>query len=302
MNAFDYAINKVIDRVTYLKNGAIYIDASGSFWEKDYPLCVPASLIDDDLYFISKSECDKFKQYDFIVPDNIEYDANIRRPYYRMRGKPVTEEQAFDIIRRTDTFFNPLIPPNIISSFIWSCNFHNSLIENYNKSCCCGWIHTDGTVGCNATAYGCLEINAFLEEWLEKLINFPYLDLVIAITKWNEIPDAVNNADWGSDFFQKQLYEYAEYDAQFYDAVVLGIYVHDKTVEILKPTDAIEKYKEYASLYEKERKIYIPELYGDVVTKQIDLSFAKKCIEANGLLLETALSEVPEYVWRRLNV
>lgn len=78
--------------------------------------------------------------------------------------------------------------------------------------------------------------------------------------------------------------------------------MHDRTVEILKPADAVEKYKEYASLYEKERKIYIPELYSNIVTKQIDLSFAKKCIEANNLYVEAALCEIPEYVWRRLSV
>lgn len=159
-------------------------------------------MIDDDLYFISKSECDKYKQYDFIVPDDIKYDTSIRRPYYRMRGKPVTEEQAFDIICRTDNFFKPIVPTYVFSRFFRSWDFHNSLIENYNKPYCYGWVHTDGTIGCNASAYGCIEVNAFLTEWLEKLVAFPYLDLVIAVTKWNEIPDDALKAGWGSDFFK----------------------------------------------------------------------------------------------------
>lgn len=33
------------------------------------------------------------------------FDSNARRPYYRMRGEKVTQEQAFDMIRRVDNFF-----------------------------------------------------------------------------------------------------------------------------------------------------------------------------------------------------
>ena len=40
-----------------------------------------------------------------IDPEAAGMDFDVRRPYFRMRGKPVTEEQAFDIIRQTDEFF-----------------------------------------------------------------------------------------------------------------------------------------------------------------------------------------------------
>lgn len=40
-----------------------------------------------------------------IDPEVARIDFDVRRPYFRMRGRPVTEEQAFDIIRWTDNFF-----------------------------------------------------------------------------------------------------------------------------------------------------------------------------------------------------
>ena len=41
-----------------------------------------------------------------IVDKEVEgFDSDVRRPHYRMRGKPVTPEQAFEIICRTDSFF-----------------------------------------------------------------------------------------------------------------------------------------------------------------------------------------------------
>lgn len=33
------------------------------------------------------------------------WSSSVRRPYYQMRGKRITPEQAFDIICKTDRFF-----------------------------------------------------------------------------------------------------------------------------------------------------------------------------------------------------
>lgn len=125
--------------------------------------------------------------------------------------------------------------------------------------------------------------------------------MTIAVTCWDEIPDEAWE-NFESDFHDKRLFEYEDYDEKFYEAVVLGIYIHDKMVEILRPADAVERYKEYASLYEKKREIYIPEYYQEHGIEQIDLPYLKKCIESYGLNADEELSKIPEYVWRRLDV
>ena len=59
-------------------------------------------------------------------PEVAGIDFNVKRPYFRMRGRPVTEEQAFDIIRRTDTFFHQQImykdPPKskVLAPYQWT--------------------------------------------------------------------------------------------------------------------------------------------------------------------------------------
>lgn len=62
------------------------------------------NLCDDD-FLIKKESYDKFLEYQIEIENGVKYSGLARRPYYRMRGKSVTKEQAFDIIRRTDMFF-----------------------------------------------------------------------------------------------------------------------------------------------------------------------------------------------------
>lgn len=38
-----------------------------------------------------------------------EFDLVVKYPYYRMRGRPVSKEQAFEIIRKTDRSINHLL-------------------------------------------------------------------------------------------------------------------------------------------------------------------------------------------------
>lgn len=146
----------------------------------------------------------------------------MRRPYYRMRGKPVTEDQAFDIIRRTDNFFQDIDEIERYRDYIHCINFDNWLIHKNHHPRGYGWIHADGTVGCNAITQKYPNIEEFIDEWICKLINFPYLDLVIAVTSWNEAPYRY----WKDEDFRKE-WEMKNHDKEFYNDVFTGIYVHD---------------------------------------------------------------------------
>ncbi len=77
------------------------------------------------------------------MPDGLEYDGSVRKPYYWMRGKPVTEKQAFELIRRTDNFFAGIEEICRSDDFVSSVNFDNWLIHKNHYPQGYGWVHTD---------------------------------------------------------------------------------------------------------------------------------------------------------------
>ena len=298
MRALDYILKGMENHISYDELGNVYIYTENLPWSESEKLDnIGVDTTNGDIAFISKEDCDKYNQYEIIIPDDINYNEHIRKPYYRMRGKPVTREQAFDIIRRTDSFFYNIDGTDRPKGYIDSCNFYNSLINRNHYPFGYGWIHVDGTVGVNSITGKYPNLQEYIGEWIIKLLAFPYLDLVIAVTDWNEVSEDVWKALLTDDYKSKN-YKFETEDEKFCKAVVLGIYVHDKTLEILSPVNAVKKYKEYASLYGMNKDIFIPEYYQDNNITQVDLPYLKKCIEAYGLDADKVLEKIPEYEWK----
>lgn len=250
------------------------------------------NLCDDD-FLIKKGSYDKFLEYQIEIENDVKYSGLARRPYYRMRGKSVTKEQAFDIIRRTDMFFGDIYLSDSIrghSDFVGSLNFNNWLINRNHYPMGYGWVHTDGTIGSNAITQKYPEMEEFIAEWFRYLMAFPYLDLVIAITNWDEIPPEA----WYDDTLRDSFYK-KKYDEEFYKAIEIGIRVKDKTIQVLGPESTIKLYKEYEEKYGVEREKYESEYYQDRGIAQVDLAYLKRCIESYGLNAEKELSKVPIY-------
>lgn len=205
-----------------------------------------------------------------------------------MRGVPVTAEQAFDIIRRTDRFLNFYVSAvRNHKDYIGCMNFDNCLIQEDHYPVGYGWIHADGTIGANATTEKYPTVREFIEEWYKLLYAFPYLDLIIAVTGWNEGP-------WDDEMVSEE---------EFCKEVAVGIYVHDRKLEILNPSDTIAKYKEYNKRYgtppEKfEREYYKRYKIERYKIEQANPAYLRKCIEAYGLDADKKLGKVPEYIWR----
>lgn len=298
MKVMDYVVKHIKDAVSYDEAGNMLIDSSKLSWFQQDNICVPTRRLDGDIDFISKEDYDKYNQYEIIASDDIDYDSNVRRPYYRMRGKPVTKEQALDIIRKTDMFFGGITEIHSHKDYVGNGHFGGCLICKNHFPTGYSWVHVDGTIGTNSITDKYPELGELVGECFYKLRCFPYLDLVIAITNWDEIPPEAWE-DPESEFHDKRIYEYEPYDEKFYESVVAGIYIHDKTIEVLKPADAVEKYKEYTSLYEKKREIYVPEYYEENGIAQVDLPYLKKCIEMYGLNADEILSKEPEWLWKK---
>ena len=186
----------------------------------------------------------------------LKYFTNTRRPYYQMRGKPITKEQAMEVISRTDNYFrwnDEYMPEN----FIYSTNFDswwfdmNHIPSNY------GWVHPNGNIGSNAITQKYPTLAEYVDEWCWYLKEFPFLDLIIAITDYNEYPPD---------------------DAKFEDCVTLGIWVHDNKVEFLSPKNALKQYKAYARKYENNPRSYIPEHCLEYQNIDI-IDYKNKCLE-----------------------
>lgn len=290
MKAMDYILKDFSSRITYDELGNVYLETAGLSWfEDEFLMYMGISWHQGDEYiFISKEDCDKYNQYEIIIPDGLNYDGNVRRSYYRMRGKPVTKEQAFELIRRTDNFFRGINEIRCSGEFVSGINWDGWIIHKNHFPQKYSWIHIDGTIGNNSITQTYPEMYQMIAEWLIKLMKFPYLDLVIGITCWNEMPNAL----WKDLSNKAKCREMELSDEIFFSGVVLGIYIHDKTLEILTPKKAIRKYKEYANRYEKNKEVYIPEYYQENGIVQVDLSYARRCVEAYGLDADKILKDL----------
>ena len=96
----------------YLYGDVYYTDEYGNAYfdscvDIDYELDEIPEIVNlgDHTYFMAKEDLDLYNQYDIKVDrvseDDLRFLHYTRRPYYQMRGRSVSREQAFDIIRRT---------------------------------------------------------------------------------------------------------------------------------------------------------------------------------------------------------
>ena len=90
----------------------IYKDSYGNLYLDAAALPVGQELSEimgygcSDYYYLTAEEYRGYSEYQILAEAEKEKFLsveNTRRPYYRMRGKRLTENQAFEIIRRTDT-------------------------------------------------------------------------------------------------------------------------------------------------------------------------------------------------------
>lgn len=239
------------------------------------------------------------------------FRSSVKYPYYRIRGKSVTEEQALEIIRRTNGVVADMLETGSgkkWDDFILNLNFYNhqtgksirmirkdgSVMLGSNNSLGYGWVHVDGTVGVNGITDKWPDADEFVDEWMEYLEAFPYLELVVAVTKWYGFPNEERDQpdDRDCDF------ESAEFDDEFLEAIEAGIYVHGNTVELINPERTREKYKEYAALYENNnRDKYKADYYKKRRILQIDDDILMRYIESYGLDKEKVFQHVADAIW-----
>lgn len=226
---------------------------------------------DNECYIISKEYMEKLKSIEVTFDDGTEdYDTAVRKPYFQMRGKRISEEQAFEFIRWADSAFfecrcteeKPKLNSINISSYLFTGFFSN------------GPVHPNGVVGMNGIMGKYPNFYELFEEFVSYAAEFPFLDFVIGITLWDEAPPE----EW-EKFFDGNYERPANYP-DFTENLEIGVWVHDKKVEFLSAENAARKYREYEKLYgEADGSVYCEKRYGS--PEYFD--FYKKCLAANGV-------------------
>ncbi len=280
-----------------------------------------------DAYYPSEEEMARLSGIELRLDGGTEeYDTYVRRPYYRMRGRRVTPEQAQDIIRRTDEMITDLgvycgaaeLPARKRidgGDHIGTVNFNQWWFMRNHSPTHYGWSHPDGRIGCNAITQRYPNYREYLTELLRWKVAFPYLDLTIAVSCWNEEPpyrwDARQeiiqrwNGKLSAADTQKMREELSQTDymefPDFCENLEIGICTHDNVIEFMNPKNAAERYREYETRYGAEDpKVYVPEYYEDRKLLICDNAYLIRCLRGYGMTEAEAwelLETEPKYTW-----
>ena len=266
-----------------------------------------------DAYYPSEEEMARLSGIELrLDPGADEYDTDVRRPYYRMRGRRVTPEQAQDIIRRTDKMIATLgvyCGATELSArkridggdYIGTVNFNQWWFMRNHSPTHYGWSHPDGRIGCNAITQKYPDFGA-VSDWDE---HPPYWwDAVDAIDKkWQkreekgELPEEEKRRERAD----RSRLDYMEYP-DFCDHLEIGICTHDNVIEFLNPKNAAKRYREYEARYGAEDpKVYVPEYYEDRKLLLCDNAYLIRCLRGYGMTEAEAwelLKTEPKYTWR----
>lgn len=231
-----------------------------SFDEEDWDMCE---------YVYSENPVKMLVDEDF----DDDWCPLARRPYYQLRGKPVSPEQAMEILIRTESLwsweFNGKITP---PCYVGSALFRNSCY-NIPLDWRTGWVHPDGTIGQNdMTGFKYPEVKDIMTDLVPIVTAFPYLDFFAGISYRDE--QIGDQKDYHPDDWEKYQQEGFTY------LIECGIWVHDNTVEIVNENKAVELYKTYEKLYEVPNKaIYESDYHTTQEPLELDWDYFRRALE-----------------------
>lgn len=196
-----------------------------------------------------------------------EWVSGVRRPYYRLIGKPVTEEQALEIIARTDRFWSCCADDKLFAKI------RNHFIYTYTPMNAY-WFYNlfptqNGFVKPNGNIYsdGITDKYPTVEELLEDFVNlagaFPYLDFVMAVTLWEEVPDKAWERISASERVPYRPWEVPEFWENFDNVIDIVFKVCNGRVSVLSEKTGREIYKEYEEKYLDKNDMTFYDGYAD---------------------------------------
>lgn len=141
-----------------------------------------------------------------------------------------------------------------------------------------------------------------MDEYLWEFTNlqkaFPLLDMIIAVTDWNEMPPYAWDLQFNTPIEKYTGQEfYMEYP-DFIENIEIGFWLHNGALEILNKARAQQIYKEYEVKYEESNKaIYVSNYYNDNKIIPANFEYLKRLVAAYGVDPEKELADYPWKDW-----
>ncbi|NBH15849.1 hypothetical protein D3Z36_17270 [Lachnospiraceae bacterium] len=238
----------------------------------------------------------------------------VRRPLVLVRGKPVSVEQAVQIITGEEPLFEEVYEWEGMGS---DPREDRGVLKNIFYRQGYGWLSTwlysDGTIGGNLIHLGKYpEIEEVVELYSPLAQKYPFLDMVVAYTGYNESccyscdfdiykcreckpyrdrirkycldESLVRNRKPGFEelYFRDWFNWHIRNDVD--DAVRLTIWIHDSKAEVLFGEKAADKFVEYNKQYYAEEYSFMfsSELYSYGMTCVCSKEFVEDCFEYIG--------------------
>lgn len=205
--------------------------------------------------FDKSEECFQIDMLIDYEEDNLrKWSTYVRRPYYRLIGKPVTEEQALEIIARTDRFWsgvaywdNKELFNNVADKLVYTYTpmnaywFYNLYPSQH------GFVKPNGNIYGDGITDKYPDVNELVEEFLNLTKAFPYLDFVMAVTTWDEVPDSVWDIAWEESGLEP--WEKPELWKDFISEIDIVFHVSNSRVKVLTKKTGQKLYREYEDKY-----------------------------------------------------
>lgn len=237
---------------------AIFPYSEGDWLEK--PCRFPAALLQE------------LGQYTVAWQGNMDdYDIANRRPAVWMRGRPVTPEQALEIISGTDEYF--LLTefpykgcPHLMRSW-WFCPNHCPKMF--------GWCRPDGRIGLDGITGMTYPLGMeIVADGIALLRAFPYLDMTFLI--------------W--DCEEEFAFAPACLERDGMPQPACGMRISGRRIELLSPKTAWQTFCDYHARYGEDPVTYWTGYHEEAGKKWVDQDYLNRCLQARG--------EVPDCFWR----
>ena len=243
--------------------------------------------------------------------------SNVRRPLVLVRGRPISREQAMQLIVGEE----PLFGKGSDDERSWfDPRSDRGVLKNIFYRQCYDWLstwgYTDGTIGGNLIHLGKYpELEEFVPMYAHLAGKYPFLDMVVSYTLVDEcccfLCDKID-PEFGYDKQctckdcipyldkikkYKEVYSVSDFEAFYYsywetdhvrsdvgNLVCLTIWIHNGQANILFGDPAISKFNEYNTLYcaPEYAFMFSSDLYDYKRTCVCDKQFVRDCFEFIG--------------------